>query len=632
MFARFCVVVIFIFSCGGANAATIYVSKLGDNSDGSSWQKAFTTIQRALDAVPDDKGGHRIVIRPDTYMEANLYPSFKGAKDNYNTIETDYFGKEGSGVSGYAVIDSSDPKKGLQSVDWWSPFKANPDYSGIVWDRWVVKHLYTTGGDAGLFWDLPPKVEPFTVVVEDSVGIGRAFGGGAAHFLARVDEPIVFRRCQLWCLDWWGDAAGAYVRAENEAMPERPDIYFEDCTLVGPDNALQSGNPGFTTYSRIKLKGSRLISLNFSQPRGTPGTGIIYASIDGKLMHVDLEDCTLMGYKVFGAKEGEMTYSTAGSVRAYVQYEQAMPKGITALGAWPVETFQSIVPPIPPLIVRVNQLSSHSVPRLTKETIEIPNMVEVSPVFWKGRPALLEGVRPASGGESKDHYLELRDLESREVLATFGEGYGLPCAFVHDDTFYAFASRNENKDWNDVTMFWSKDLKEWQQKVVIQQENEHLFNSSVCAGPDGFVMAYESNDSKYTPFSVKFATSKDLMTWTKVPNSVFGEDRYTACPCIRYANGYYYMIYLEHRTPRWTFESYIARSEDLVNWQLGDANPVLTANLDDEGVNASDVDILEWDGKTYFYYNVGDQMTWGKVKRAVYEGPARELFASYFWD
>ena len=37
---------------------TLYVSKLGDNSDGLSWAKAFRTIQAALDAVPDDHGGN----------------------------------------------------------------------------------------------------------------------------------------------------------------------------------------------------------------------------------------------------------------------------------------------------------------------------------------------------------------------------------------------------------------------------------------------------------------------------------------------------------------------------------------------------------------------------------------------
>ena len=55
-----------------STASTLYVSALGNNSDGSSWAKAYTTVQAALSAIPDDRGGHRIVIRPDTYFEAML--------------------------------------------------------------------------------------------------------------------------------------------------------------------------------------------------------------------------------------------------------------------------------------------------------------------------------------------------------------------------------------------------------------------------------------------------------------------------------------------------------------------------------------------------------------------------------
>lgn len=602
-----------------AFGATYFVSKLGDDSDGSSWAKAFRTIQSALDAIPDDAGGHRIVIRPDTYMEANLNPSHRGAQGRYNVIESDYDGSLGSGSTGYAVIDSSDPNRGLQSVDWWSAFKANPEFSGIAWDRWHLKRIYATGGDAGLFWDFPPKIESFSVVVEDSVGIGRAFGGGAAHFLARPDEPVLFKRCTLWCLDWWGDAAGAYVRAENDAMPQQPDITFEDCTLVGPDNALQAGNPGFSTYSRVKLKGCRLVSLNFSQPRGTPGGGVIYATIDGKFLHVDLEDCTLMGYKIFGAGEGEVTYTTEGSVRAYVQFEQEVPKGMITLGAWPVETFQSLTPPMP----------EHR-PVLRRDSFLMKGMCEVTPVVWNGRACLMEAVRPASGGSTEEFYLVLKDLDSGKQLARFAEGYGLACAIVHGDTFYAFASRYENSDWNDVTVFWSRDLTNWESRIVIEQENEHLFNSSVCAGPDGFVMAYESNDSKYPAFTTKFARSTDLLNWTKERDAIFGADRYTACPCIRYADGRYYMMYLEHKTPRWWFETYLARSADLRTWELSPRNPVLRPEGDGEGINASDVDLIEIGGTTYVYFCVADQRTWANVKRAAFDGPLSNFFRSYF--
>ena len=94
----------------GNKGKTLYVSKLGDNSDGSSWEKAFHTIQAALLAVPDDKGGHRVVIRPDTYDEANLYPTFAGAAGSYNLLVGDFDGSLGSGATGWVVIDSGCPK------------------------------------------------------------------------------------------------------------------------------------------------------------------------------------------------------------------------------------------------------------------------------------------------------------------------------------------------------------------------------------------------------------------------------------------------------------------------------------------------------------------------------------------
>ena len=63
---------------------TLYVSQLGDNSEGRSWRTAFKTIQAALNAIPDDRGGHRIIVRPDTYAEANLDSKHKGAAGAYN--------------------------------------------------------------------------------------------------------------------------------------------------------------------------------------------------------------------------------------------------------------------------------------------------------------------------------------------------------------------------------------------------------------------------------------------------------------------------------------------------------------------------------------------------------------------
>ncbi|MCL4177446.1 MAG: hypothetical protein KJ072_06835 [Verrucomicrobia bacterium] len=615
----------------GRPGKTIHVSKLGDDSDGTSWAKAFRTVQAALNAIPDDRGGHRILVRPDTYLEANLFPAHRGAAGAPNELVGDWDGSLGSGASGWVVLDAGDAGKGFKSYDWWGTIRAykkawSPEhqaetFSSIGWDRWMLRRLYATGGDAGLFFDLVDKPEPFTVTVEDCVSLGRAFGGGVANILSRPDEPSVFRRCQLWCLDWWGDAAGAYVRAEHPEMPPHPDVLFEDCALVGPDNALQAGNPGYAGFTRVKLRNCRLVSLNFSQPQGKPGTGIIHSTIEGRFLHVDLEDSLLMGCKVFGAGKGDVSYAVQGDVQAYVQFQQDTPPGMLRLGHWPVEAFQTVLPPPPP--------PTSFRARLRLDQPEFGNLCEVAPVIWRDRLTLLKCVRPASGGERADYYLKLEDVETGRELARFAEGYSLASALVKDGVFHAFASRFAPDGWNDVTLFQSADLRTWESKVVIAQENEQLFNSSVCAGPDGFVMAYESNDPQFPAFTVKFAVSTNLTDWSKLPDLCFGRDRYAACPSLRYVDGWYYLLYLEHRQPRWFFETCLARSRDLKSWELSAANPILTPGPGD-GINASDPDIVEFHGETQLYYSVGDQRTWSKLKRAIYPGPLRDFFRDAF--
>jgi hypothetical protein len=363
---------------GGHAGKTIYVSKLGDNTDGSSWAKGFHTIQAALSAIPDDLGGHVIAIRPDTYIEANLYTDHKGAKGAYNMMTGDFDGALGSGAKGWVILDSGcpdavvrtntaagganppfkildsgAPEPGLKCIDWWGPIKCDPTYSAVNFDRWIFRNIYACGSEGGIGWDLTcAKGSEFSVIEEDCFGIGRFAGTCVGAFIGRENEPVTFRRCKFWCLDWWGDACGAYIRAENKTMPNYPDVVFDDCTLVGLDNALQAGNPGFDGYTHVSLKNCRLIGLNFSQPVGKPGTGVIYSTINGKYLKVDLEDCLLMGYKLFGAGEGDVGFSLKGSVKAYVQYTQPVPEGIEKLPTWPVEAFNAILPPLSPEAAR----------------------------------------------------------------------------------------------------------------------------------------------------------------------------------------------------------------------------------------------------------------------------------------
>ncbi|MEX0678706.1 MAG: alpha-L-fucosidase [Pirellulales bacterium] len=427
-------------------------------------------------------------------------------------------------------------------------------------------------------------------------------------------------------MDEWGDTAGLYIRIENQAAPKRPDVIVEDCTMVSPQCAMKAGNYGFHTYTRVRASRCRFITLNFSQPAGTPTDGIIQSVQNGKYLHVDLEDCTLMGYKVFGVKVDKdsasaIGYTTKGAVNAYVQFTQEVPKAMLRLGHWPVEVFEEVSIP----------RAADPRPPLTEETLIRRDMCEVSPIVWKGRLCHFMCRRPGSGGTKQDYYLTVTDAESGDEWARFGTGYSLGSAHVHGDTLYVVASRFENENWNDVTIFKSTDLKNWTQKIaVVQEPNEHLFNSSICQGPDGFVMAYESNDPAYPAFTTKFARSKDLETWTNEPGAALGTNRYVACPTIRYANGYYYVFYLEQRTPRWYFETHVARSGDLKTWYQSPLNPVLSPRAIDDGINASDADVVEFQGKTHVYYAVGDQRTWMNIKRVTYPGRLTDFLASWF--
>ncbi|MGA2259104.1 MAG: hypothetical protein ABSG53_30910 [Thermoguttaceae bacterium] len=347
----------------GNKGKTIYVSKLGDDSDGTSWRKAFHTIQAALSAVPDNKGGHQIIVRPDRYVEANLAPAYPGAAGAYNALIGDFDASLGSGAKGWVLLDSGDPEKGFKSWDWWGPFRATDKnwptgnktgktFSAIVCDRWIFRNMYTAGGDAGLFWDLTNKSgEGFTVIVEDCIGTGRAFGGGLAYPVVRPREPSVFRRCYFLALDYVGDTSAVLMGGWEKTMPKYPHAIFEDCTMVHSDNAVAMSYAANCT--RVKCVNCRMIVLNFTQPEmGGKSTGILCTEGHGPggHLHVDLEDCILAGYSVLtpGKESSVASYTTKGKVQAYVQFKQTVPPGFQRLGLWPTELFSQMAPPRTP--------------------------------------------------------------------------------------------------------------------------------------------------------------------------------------------------------------------------------------------------------------------------------------------
>jgi len=263
---------------------------------------------------------------------------------------------------------------------------------------------------------------------------------------------------------------------------------------------------------------------------------------------------------------------------------------------------------------------------LVKQEGYLSDVCEASPFVYKDRLLVMECVRPATGGRMKDYYLLIKDVDAGREVARLGTGYGLGSVWVLHDRIHVFASRWENGTWNDVTLFRSSDTRRWsKRRVLVQEPTEHIFNTSVCEADGKFVMAYETDDPAYVPFTIKFARSADLIHWEQIPGAIYGPDRYAACPCLRYLDGRYYMLYLEHMKPQWRFETYMVRSNDLVHWEPSPRNPILAPG-EGEDINASDPDIAEYRGRVYLYYSIGDQRTYSKLKRAVFNGTLAQFF------
>ncbi|MBN2296493.1 MAG: hypothetical protein JXM70_28960 [Pirellulales bacterium] len=274
--------------------------------------------------------------------------------------------------------------------------------------------------------------------------------------------------------------------------------------------------------------------------------------------------------------------------------------------------------------------------KLVKLPVNFGTAMENTPFVFKGRPLLALNYRDDTKHNTDKYdesmYLYIKDLSTGKEIARFGEGHSFVSAFVDGEVLHIFASQGTDHDWfKSIYHFTTNDLKTWKREQAIPLEgDEHLFNCSVCRDKQGYLMAYESN--KPVGFCFKFARSKDLSKWEKIPGLVFtGEKKeYSACPVIRYFDPYYYVIYLHAVMPGHNgYTSFLARSKDLKKWELSPRNPILEAGAG-EGINNSDVDLFEWEGNTYLYYATGDQQSWGSVRVAMYPGGMKSFFESYY--
>ena len=322
-------------------------------------------------------------------------------------------------------------------------------------------------------------------------------------------------------------------------------------------------------------------------------------------------------------------------------------------------------------IYGINQKTGRA-PVIKKLGAVKPGM-EQTPVILNGDLLIVESME---ADEVCPHqYIRVRNEKTNAVTAPFGEEYYFASAFAEDGVLYVFATSRfddrpltmyQSEDagtWHDprgghtVRMFWSSDLERWERRDIITCPDKRLWNTSVCKGEDGYALALEAranpgkkNPAVGVPFTCFFARSDDLFHWTMLPDEyAYTPRRYNACPALRYARGYYYMICLE-ALPCQRYAPYIYRTKNFLDWEVGLHNPIMMYGDDDRqvkpgcsltpeqlelletglNVNCSDIDLCEYEGKTRIYYANGDQMTYSFLCEAEYDGPLEEFLEGFF--
>lgn len=298
-------------------------------------------------------------------------------------------------------------------------------------------------------------------------------------------------------------------------------------------------------------------------------------------------------------------------------------------------------------------------PVLRKQGFVGDNGGESTPFVWHGkllRSEMIWGSEELSNVYASLHdHGRIVDHETGEVLVhSFMEGRRFITVFCDAGKLYAFGTVD-----NVVYCEVSEDLKRWKSFSTIEfPDCFTLFNTAVCRAEDKYYIAVEfshapGKENPYLgiPFTIAFGASSDMKTWSLFPfEDVFGQDRYSACPTLHYANGWFYMISLE-ALPFYRFAPYIFRTKDFKTWEVGTPNPVMIVSEEDRhpknGLsfsaeylektpkgfcsNLSDVELCEFEGVTHILYVSGNQCSFGgAICEAIFDGAESEFLESYF--
>lgn len=303
---------------------------------------------------------------------------------------------------------------------------------------------------------------------------------------------------------------------------------------------------------------------------------------------------------------------------------------------------------------------SGAFPEIKKLGFCSPN-AEMTPFVWQGRLMRLEicwGTEEYGGSTSGIHSL-IRDVESGDVVSRTAYGMCYTSGYLEGDVFYVLGTLGKEPEFfgDTIKLFSTKDLINWEERILFSREGWEFFNTSLAKGDDGYTLLLEvgrsPEDDVGVPFTFYFAKSSDMVNWQMMPfECAFPKDMYSGAPYMRFYNGYYYIFALL-RLPYRRFAHYIFRTKDFFDIEVGLHNPIFIPSNDDRKIsengkrvylpehedrllhgfccNNCDIDMCEWQGKTYINYCTGNQLgTAGYMCEAICDMPIGEFLEGFF--
>lgn len=259
-------------------------------------------------------------------------------------------------------------------------------------------------------------------------------------------------------------------------------------------------------------------------------------------------------------------------------------------------------------------------------SVAYANRMESTPIVWKDE--LYDVV--SNRMDSLEHTVEIYKSETKEIVSSSSLGIGLISALVINEDIYIVGSVN----WSTsapLKIYKSSDLKNFTEVgSLYPMAGRRLFNSSLIFNNGKFILTVEEDQNNQNGFFPNFYESSDLVHWKKIAELKF--TKYIACPTLRYVNGVYYLFYLLNDSNSHVYYTSISRSVDLKDWQQ--SGRVVVAPGADEGQNASDFDLVEYNSQVIMNFAIGnqdgDRPIWSDIKKAIYDGTLQSFVESFF--